>query len=137
LKLSSIQVDAAAIEAGQWVGNIPELEDLELKVRGVDNEAWRRLRATLVRAVPRNRRRDGNLSVEDNDRITSTLLLDTCLLDWKGIEDETGAAIAYSKDMARDLLFKPENRKFRDAVLYAASLVGEQNAEDEQADAGN
>ena len=137
MKLSSLQVDPAAIEAGQWVDNIPELEDLALKVRGVENEAWKRRRAALLKAIPRNRRRDGTLSIEDSDRISATLLLDTCLLDWKGIEDETGAAIPYSKEMAHDLLFKPENRKFRDAVLFAASLVGEQAAEDEKADLGN
>lgn len=137
MKLSAMQVDTSAIESGEWVGDIPEFDDLRVRVRGIENEAARHLRATLINAVPRARRRSGNLSVEDTDRITSALLLETVLIDWDGIEDETGKAIPYDKGLARDLLTKPENRKFRDAVLYAASLVGEQQAEDEAQDAKN
>lgn len=137
MKLSALKVDAAAIETGEWVGDLPGSGDLRLKVRGYQNAQFRRLQQRLIDAVPRDKRRGGRVDPDEIDKITSTCLGSTVLLDWSGLEDESGAAIPYSKEMATELLTKPEYRQFREAVIYAATVVGEADAAADKADEGN
>lgn len=137
MKLSALKVDAGAIEDGQWVGNIPEMGDLEVRVRGLNNAKYRRLQARLIDAVPRAKRQGGRLDPEEQDRITATCLRQTVLLDWRGLEGEDGQPVPYSEELASDLLTKPEFRRFREGVIWAASQVGEEQAEADRADEGN
>jgi len=137
MKLSDITLDNERQEKGAWVDNVPELEGLKLLVRGVNNSDWRKLQAKLIEAVPRKKRATGRLDVDEADRIQSTCLLNTCLLDWDGLEDDEGKPIPFGKDMAHQLLFDPQYRKFRDGVVWAATFVGEQTAEDQAEIVGN
>ncbi|KQQ13281.1 hypothetical protein ASF53_13990 [Methylobacterium sp. Leaf123] len=137
MKLSSLKVDAVAIEDGEWIGNIPEMGDLEVRVRGLNNAKYRRLQTTLIDAVPRAKRQGGRLDPDEQDRITASCLNATVLLDWRGLEGEDGQPVAYSKDLATELLTKPEFRRFREAVIWAASQVGEERAAADEDDAGN
>lgn len=140
MKLSHVSVDPKRIEQGEWVGEkygspIPEMGDLCVLVRGVENADWRKLRNKLLASIPRNKRVGGNIDPDETDRITSTLLLEACLLGWDGIQDETtDAPVAYSKEQAREVLFNPAHRRVRDAILWAATTVGEATADkkDEQ-----
>lgn len=136
MKLSDIALDSERQEKGAWVGDIPELEGLKLLVRGIGNSDWRRLQTKLIEAIPR-KKRVGRMDIDEQDRIQSTCLLNTCLLDWEGLEDEEGKQIPYSKDLARKLLFEPEYRKFRDSVIWAATYVAEQTAEEQKEVLGN
>lgn len=135
MKLDSVKIDPVAIEQGQWVADIPDMGDLKLKVRGVDNSDYRLLQGRLLRAVPRAQRLE--LSPEQQDEIAAKLLLETCLIDWANVTDEAGAEIPYSKELAADLLTKPEFARFRNAVAYAAATVGEQKADEQKADEKN
>ncbi|MDP4024461.1 hypothetical protein Q8W71_17690 [Methylobacterium sp. NEAU 140] len=137
MKLSALKVDADKIEAGEWVGDIPEMGDLRLRVRGLQNAGYRRLQSRLIDAVPRSKKQGGRVDPDELDRITSTCLASTVLLDWAGLEDEGGAPLPYSKETATEFLTNPAFRRFRDAVLYAATVVGDAGAETEKADAGN
>lgn len=137
MKLADLKVDPAKVEDGDWVDGIPEMEDLRLKVRGVGNAQWRKLQRKLISAVPQHRRIDGVISQEDEDNITSICLQSACLLDWAGLEGEDGQPLAYSKEVASELLTKPETRAFRDAVLWAATIVGRRKAEVAEGDAKN
>jgi hypothetical protein len=135
LQLDTLKIDPTAVEQGQWVADIPDMGDLEFKVRGVGNADYRRLQGKLLRAVPRSQRTD--LSPEQQDEIAGKLLLETCLLDWRNLTDADKKVIPYSKELASDLLLKPEYTRFRDAVAYAAASVGEQQAQDVEADSKN
>lgn len=137
MKLSSLKVDAEKIEDGAWIGDIPEMGGLRLKVRGLQNAHFRRMQAKLLDAVPRAQRQGGRVDPDVMDRITAQCLAGTVLLDWEGLEDENGGALAYDKALAADLVTKPEFRRFREAVIYAATIVGDADAEGEKADAGN
>ena len=129
MKLSSLKTDSVLVETGEWIRDIPEMGDLELMVRGVDNSDYRALASKLIQAIPLKRRRRG-ISQEDLEQIQNRCLLETVLLDWRGVQDDNGAQVPYSRDMAETLLTSPEYRAFRDAVAYAARLVG---AEEEDA----
>lgn len=135
MRLSEIQINAAAVEEGEWIGDLPEMGDLRLKVRGLNNDKYRRLQQRLIEATPRAKRPGGRLDPAEQDRITAKCLTDTVLLDWSGLEGDEGP-IAYSAEMAKTLLTDPQYRRFRDAVIAAASRVEEVEAEARQDDLG-
>lgn len=137
MKLSNVSIDGVQFETGEWVDTIPEMDDLRLKVRGIGNGDWRRLASKLNAAVPRDKKRGNIVDPETQDVILSTLLLDTCLLDWDGVTEDDDTVIPYSKAKATMLLTNPDFRRFRDAVLYAASLVGDITATAKVAAKGN
>jgi hypothetical protein len=137
MKLSDITLDSERQEKGAWIEEIPELEGLKLLVRGTNNNDWRRLQAKLIEAIPRKKRMSGRIDMDEQDRIQSTCLLNACLLDWDGLEDDDGKPIPYEKDTARRLLFEPEYRKFRDGVVWAANMLAEQTSEDQKEILGN
>lgn len=123
MKLSSVKVDSARVQEGEWIGDLPEMGDLQVKVRGINNADYRLLQRKLINAVPLKRRRRG-LQQEDEDRIVGECLLKTVLQDWHHLESDDGQTIAYDADFAAQLLNDPDYRAFRDAVVYAATLVG-------------
>ncbi len=138
MKLSSIEIDVEKLEQGAWIGDLPEMGDLRLRVRGIGNSDYEKLQTTLLAAVPRQkRRRDGGIDPDENRRIQGTLLLNTVLLDWDGVTDENDAPVPYSKEEAKRLLLDRRFEKFRTAVLIAASLVAEDRGEATQDILGN
>jgi hypothetical protein len=137
MKMKDVAVDSARAEAGDWVDEIQDMEGLRIKSRGSQNRDWRRLQSKLIQAVPRKKRMNGTLDPEEADRITSLCLLNTGVLDWDGLEDDDGNPIPYSRDMAEKLLTDPDYRRFRDAAVYAANKVADDNAEDRKEDVGN
>jgi hypothetical protein len=137
MKMSELAVDADRQENGAWVDDIPEVQGLRLKVRGSNNADWRRLQAKLMDAVPRKKKLGGRIDPDEQDRILSSCLLSTCLLDWDGLEDDDGKPLPYSKTMAQKLLTEPEYRRFRDSVLWAASIVAENLTVEQEEIAGN
>lgn len=128
MKLSDIQRDVAVVEAGRWVDHVPGMGDLRLRVRGRENSDWRRLESALLAAVPRGLRDNGRIVPEESDRIISVLLRDAALLDWGNLTDGDGQPILYSKEAATKYLMEPDFRAFRDAVLWAASVVADGTA---------
>jgi hypothetical protein len=126
MKLSDLASDPVATEQGEWVDTIPEMGDLRLKVRGVGNADWRRIQTKLIDAVPRSKRTGARIDPEEIDRITTVCLHQACLLDWQNLSGDDGKSLPYARDFAFELLSKPEYRKFREAVVWAATVVGEQ-----------
>jgi hypothetical protein len=137
MKLSDAKIDPARLEEGAWVGNIPELTGLRLRVRGANNKDWRRIQSKLIEGVPRKKRVGGRMDPDEQDRITAILLRETCLLDWDGLEDDDGKPLPYSKEMAGKLLSDPQYAKFREGVMWAASIVAEQTEAEVEDDAKN
>lgn len=125
MRLTEQKIDPIKLEQGDWVDNIPEMGDLRLKVRGARNRDWTRLQGRLLDAVPRKNKIGGRISQEDQERITAVLLRETCLLDWENLEGDDGP-IPYSKQEAEKLLSDPQYRNFKDAVLWAAMVVADQ-----------
>lgn len=137
MKLKEIKIDSAKADVGAWVGDIPEMGDLRLKVRGTGNADYRRRQQRLVDALPRQFKVGGRVDPDKMDEITTTCLVDDILLDWEGIEDDTGKALPFSKEQARTMLEDPDLRRFRDAVVWAAGVVAETEAATGEDNAGN
>jgi hypothetical protein len=134
MKISELEVDPKMIEEGKWVSNIPELTGVRLKVRGANNKDWRRMAQRLINAVPRKLRANGILDPDEADRISATILLMTGLLDWEGIEDDTGQPIPYDKKKAAQYL---AGDRFRAGVQFACEQVAQGIEEEIEEIAGN
>ena len=121
MKLSAVKVDSDVIEQGEWVDH-PFVPGVEVKVRGVGNADFRRLAPKLTRQFT-PAQRDAVIPAADQDRITVELLVETILIDWRGLEEEDGSPLPYSKERARQILSDPDLRIFRDGVDQAATVV--------------
>ena len=123
MKLSSIQVDSALAEQGDWIENIPKLQGVRIKARGTNNTDYRILESKLVREIPETERAEG-VGPVDMDRIASTLLLETVVLDVEGLTEEDGITpIKYTKELGRELLFNPDFKAFHEACAWAGAAV--------------
>lgn len=140
MKLSQMKTNVSAVEQGQWIGPLPGWNGLRLKVRGVGNADYRALQRRLNEEIPRVQWQTGKVPPEKLEEITARLFHETILQDWDGLMDDidgTEIAVPYSRDMAWELLSKPEFGIFQNIVATAASLVGAEDAEAEGADAKN
>ena len=136
MKLSDLAIDLKIREEGDWVRDLPGYGELELKVRGSGNKDWARMEQKLLAAVPRQRRKNG-LEPDDRLRINALLCCECSLLDWRGIDDQDGNPVPYSKELAKKFLTDPQYENLVTACLVAASLVAEQRKEEIEDDAKN
>jgi hypothetical protein len=133
MKLSNMKIDHARSEEGEWVRNIPEMEDLELRVRGQSCVSARVMRNKLLRALPAKVRNDPNgLPLDVLDRMEAAICTEVLLLEWRNLD-----GIPYSKEKAAELLGDPDLTTFRDAISWAANRVGRDEAMAKEADLGN
>lgn len=135
MKLKKILVQN--VLAGALVGNIPDMGDLKIRTKGLNNPGFRKLQQTLIAAVPRSERHQGRIPPHVIDEINATCLLNQALIGWENLQDEDGNPVPYSKEKAKELLTDPAYRAFFDAAMYAATVVGEDDAETDKADEGN
>ena len=128
LKLSDIKKGYAAMNAGAWVGDIPIplFDGIKLKVRRLWNPDYVALHDKLGEDKT-------DLSEADNDRrISDECLAETVLVGWEGVDDK------FTVDTARVMLKDPDmGGVFRNAILWAASRVGDQVKADLEADTKN
>lgn len=127
MKIGSLKTDLAKAEAGIWIGDIPDMGDLRLKVRPTGNPDYRRVYAKLVETTPRHAKR-GGVIVDHKIKadLSARTLADTVLLDWEGLEDDDGKPLPYSPELAKTLLLDPEMTAFRDAVAWAGGVAEEE-----------
>ena len=130
MDLQGVMVDPSKIEGGDWVENVPEMGDLRLKVRGVNCAAWRGLARKLSEAVPRNKKIGGRIAQDEQDKIISACLRDVGLIDWANMTTG-GKPLPYSKDVAGQMLADPAFQAFRDAALWACTVVGAETPTEE------
>jgi hypothetical protein len=123
MEISAFKRDSNNVKAGQWIGDIPGMGDLRLRVRGLSTPTAVAYRSRLERAVPRNERdRDGSLKPEQMVEVFSKVMLEHILIDWDGIT-QNGKPVPYSKELATEWLTNPDFRPFADAVAWAAGVV--------------
>lgn len=137
MKLKDLKVNPELVNKGEWIGNLPELEDLEVHVRGLGNPDYRRVQAQKIRQLPRSKRVGGMISDEDNERIMTECLHETCLLGWRNLLGDDDKPLPYTKEKAKELLFDPQYADFRDAVVYAARQVGRNKVAEKEVQAKN
>lgn len=106
------------INAGGWVGDLPDLPGVSFKVRSTSNWDYQRLNAQLR---PPRKEDEPELTEAENTAIQTVLLRETILLDWSGI-DEPFSEEAATRYLALHVV--------RAGVWYAAAVVASQGTEE-------
>lgn len=123
MDLSNLKRDSGQIEAGQWVSDIPGMDDLRLRVRGLTSPTVSALRGRKQRKVSKNgRNSDGTIKSDIEMRIFGEVLFEVVLLEWDGLTDN-GKPVPYDRELAKQWLTNPDYMPFADAVTWAAQLV--------------
>lgn len=133
MKLASLKIDSARIERGDWVGQIPGMGDLELKVRGFGNSDYQRIIAREQQVIGRDKRINGRIDPVTLDGIMAK----TILLDWRGLTGADDQPEPYTKELATKLLTDPDFRPFQEAVSWAANVVQDARAKRTKEAVGN
>lgn len=131
MKLSQIKVNAQAEENGRWMP-ASGLFGVQIKVRGLNNSAARAARAKIQESFARKKMSDA-----EAEQAQAELIADTILDDWRGVENDDGTALTCDREARIAILSNPEMRLFREAVMLAASLVGEDELAAKEQDAKN
>ena len=131
MKLSQIAINAKAEESGRWMP-ASGLLGVDVKVRGVNNSAARAKRAKVAEQIGRKK-----LSDAEAEALHIDVIAETILLDWRGIENEDGTPLTCDDESKRALLGNPDMRLLREAVVMAATLVGEDDLAAAEQDAKN
>ena len=131
MKLSQIKINPAAEENGRWM-DANGLYGVAVKVRGMNNSAARAARTKIQEGFARKKMSDA-----EAERAQVELIADTILIDWRGVENDDGTALICDREAKIAILSNPEMRLFREAVLLAASLVGEDELAAKEQDAKN
>ena len=116
MKFSSFQTDARAELEGVWC----ELgEGCSLLVARAGNAAHEEMVARLERQMrPQSMAADAELPTKVRTEIAIKAMAATLLLDWRGLLDDNGREIPYSKEKAEELLRTA--RDFRNLVSSLA-----------------
>jgi hypothetical protein len=127
MNLDQVRIDSAAIEAGEWIDNIPGAGKLRLKVRGMTNSDYQRKQQNAYSSITADDREEDGKRVKPKvlRRIHAECLVETVLLDWDGLRNNKGE-VKYDKKLALQLLTDPDYEAFADAVTWAAAQVGQQ-----------
>jgi hypothetical protein len=123
MDIAAVKRDSAAVEAGQWVDEIPQMGDLRLRVRGFSSPVVIEARSAKERAVPAgDRHRDGSIKADVGMQITRQVIVEAVLLDWDNL-CANGKKVKYSVEKAEEWILDPDFTPFADAVAWAASYV--------------
>lgn len=149
MKIASVGMDPKAVEDGEWVANLPEMDDLKLKCRGQNSSVWRTLARKQINALPRNlRNRPDGVPMNVQDQINNKCIVGAGLLDWENMElgpqdwERLGMApqpnpVPYSRELAEKIINHPYYFLIRDACLIATTRVGAAAADADEELVGN
>lgn len=129
----------ADLNEGEWIGDIPDMEGVELLVRSTNFKPFRVATAGLARRSGKKLRTDEGVV---NFTITSgKALAEHILLDWRGDVTEGGKPLKYDPKKALVILTADDDfgigDTWRRGVEWAGDQVAERIAETAKEAAGN
>lgn len=112
-------IDMDAIETGRWLPLGAEFPGVEVYARGLSAEPAKRLRNHLRQTAPRkDRRANGQLSDEAEDRILKIVIARECITDWRGLASG-GKALPFSTESIENIMNEPRARTIAAAMVNA------------------
>lgn len=126
------------LSEGDWIGDIPDMEGVEFKVRSTNYKPFRVATAGLARRSGKKLNTDAGLN--DFNVATGKPLAEHILLDWRGLT-EGGKPLKYDPKKALAILTAEDDfgigARFRRGVEWAGDQVAERIAERAKEAAGN
>lgn len=126
LILSSIKRDLTVEDEGAWI-DIPEWPGVKFKVRSINSKSYMIARDMLVQSLTRKLGRipTGAEMEPSLGRLIATHLL----RGWEGIADDDKKPIEYTPQVGIEYLTNEELRELEHQVVWAATRVGDRDAE--------
>lgn len=130
MKMSDLKTDLVLEENGSWVDYD---ETTSFKIARLGNPAFR---ARYDHAIKPHRRQIQQKTFSDAklESILLDVMAETVLLDWKGLVDDAGNEVLFTKAKAREYL---EIRDFREWITGNAGEMENFKAEADAADTKN
>ncbi|HMB31922.1 MAG TPA: hypothetical protein VKN82_08875 [Desulfohalobiaceae bacterium] len=110
--------------SGVWF-SLSSIDGARVKMAKAGNPKYEKLLRKLYKPHSRLLRKGKDLAKSVQEEISTTLLVETLLLDWEGFPDANGNDVPYSKGEARALLNDPELKEFKEEVQGFAEESGE------------
>lgn len=111
---------------GHWIGDIPDMPDVEFKVRSTNFKPFRTATAGLARRSGKKLNSDAGIA--DFTVAAGKPLAEHILLDWKGLT-QNGKPLKFTVEQATAILTADDDHgigaKFRRAVEWAGDQVAE------------
>lgn len=109
------------IDHGTWVGDLPGLEGVRLKVCGMQSLD---VRKALEAKQSKVRAKNGGaaLTADQHAEITKEVLAEVVLKDWDGFTNN-GEPLPYDKQLAKHWITKRNGEKLANVVLYASQKI--------------
>jgi len=124
MKIGQFKRDTAKVEGGDWVTDLPGLEGVSFKVRGLNSTHFADTQSRLMRSIPAHKRGDdGSIPATLAYGVLGEAMALSLLLDWKGIEGDDGKPLAYDAALAKVWLTDVDFVHFHEAVMEAARRV--------------
>ena len=135
--IESAFVDVAAIEAGKWIELGADFPGAEIRAKGMSSTEAKTYYDKLRREAPRtDRLANGQLSDTAQERILRDVILEKCLLDWRGFASG-GKPLPFSRQTAEMFLTEPKARKLGTAIVNAIVAIDDTRAARDEEIAGN
>jgi len=116
MRLSEIENDLTKENEGVW---LTFSGDIEVKIANVGNEEYIKLSEKLYKPFKKALRKD-TLDSKKHLAIAHKLMVETIILDWKGIDDDNDKPIPYSKEKALEIVQTKKYKKFVDWISNEA-----------------
>lgn len=137
MEIGALKRDAASVEDGMWVDEIPGFGDGRLRVRGLTSMIVITARNRKERKVQRkDKYPDGTIKEEVKRRIMCELLHEVVLLEWDCFT-HNGKPVPYDAELAKTWCMDRESEPFADGVTWAASFVDNLTKDEKEALAKN
>ena len=134
MKLSSLTRNARAMREGEWISPGVEYGDLEICLKAIGGK-YADERAAKMKFAARRAGGMDKIGFEIQNKIDIETLIETCLIDVRGLEHEDGTPVTLAE--FRDLLQLPESRELATITFTCAGLVGQKLEAQKEEAAGN
>lgn len=122
------QIDAPVdLEAGEWVGDIPDHPNVRLRVRSRTYKPFVTGHDRLLRSY--GKRAQAAIRSDEYKEAVGKLLAEHILIDWENAVQTGGKPAKYDRKLAERVLCSIDERgmgdTFRDAVAWASGVVAD------------
>lgn len=117
MKITELMLDDSKKADGVWV----DCAGYSVQVRSLDCKEFSKMHSRLMKPYQHIQRRNGEVPEDVATSIFQRCVAETILLDWKGIQDEKGKEIPFSKELALEYLQKAQ--LFANDVVAAATNI--------------
>lgn len=126
--VESAFVDVEVIEQGKWIALGADFPGVEIRAKGLSSTDAKTLYDKLRREAPRtDKLANGQLSEAAQERILREVVLEKCLLDWRGFASG-GKELPFNKKTAEGFMTEPKARRIGMAIVTAILAIDETRA---------